>query len=237
MICRPSRSLSCAAIRRPTTSLLPPGGNGMISRTGLVGYCAGGGGGQRHKNAGGLEQQRMELRHVLASSELRPCRPCLNARSGRVKRVYHAPAAGVLPQRRGAGRSKLSRPGESRFSQWSGAANYCALMPASFTTRPHLAVSDAMNLPYPAGAHPHDLGALVRELLLHLGRVLDRRNLLVQLRDDGRRRAGRRDDADPVGELVAGQPGLRRWSAPRGSRRCGSCCRRQALAACRSGNA
>ena len=47
---------------------------------------------------------------------------------------YTMPPAGGCGQRCGAGRSKLSR-------------GYCALMPASFTTRPHLAVSDAMNLP------------------------------------------------------------------------------------------
>ena len=39
MICRPNCSLSCVAISRPTMSLLPPGGNGMIIRIGLVGYC------------------------------------------------------------------------------------------------------------------------------------------------------------------------------------------------------
>src|SRR5436190_22466884 len=39
--CLPRRSESWKAIMRPTTSLLPPGGNGMIMRTGLLGYaCA-----------------------------------------------------------------------------------------------------------------------------------------------------------------------------------------------------
>src|SRR5882762_9524480 len=39
--CLPRRSESWKAIIRPTTSLLPPGGNGMIIRTGLLGYdCA-----------------------------------------------------------------------------------------------------------------------------------------------------------------------------------------------------
>src|SRR6266571_329281 len=36
--CLPRRSASWKAIMRPTTSLLPPGGNGMMSRTGLLGY-------------------------------------------------------------------------------------------------------------------------------------------------------------------------------------------------------
>jgi len=35
--CLPSRSLRCWANTRPTTSLLPPGGNGMIIRIGLLG--------------------------------------------------------------------------------------------------------------------------------------------------------------------------------------------------------
>jgi hypothetical protein len=39
MICRPSRSPRKVAIGRPTTSLLPPGADGMIIRIGLVGYC------------------------------------------------------------------------------------------------------------------------------------------------------------------------------------------------------
>ena len=36
--CLPHRSPSCVAIMRPTMSLLPPGGNGTMSRTGLAGY-------------------------------------------------------------------------------------------------------------------------------------------------------------------------------------------------------
>jgi hypothetical protein len=35
--CLPSRVPSWVAIMRPTVSLMAPGGNGMISRTGLVG--------------------------------------------------------------------------------------------------------------------------------------------------------------------------------------------------------
>src|SRR5262249_50760338 len=38
--CCPSFILSCCATSRPTTSLLPPGGNGTISRTGRFGYSS-----------------------------------------------------------------------------------------------------------------------------------------------------------------------------------------------------
>ena len=37
--------------------------------------------------------------------------------------------------------------------------DHSGLMPPSFTTRPHLAVSDAMKAPYSAESHAHDLGA------------------------------------------------------------------------------
>src|ERR1043166_7324312 len=41
MNCLPSRLLNCAAIMRPTLSLMAPGGNGTMTRTGLTGYsCA-----------------------------------------------------------------------------------------------------------------------------------------------------------------------------------------------------
>ena len=50
---------------------------------------------------------------------------------------------------------------------------HCALMPPSLTTRPHLAISFAMNSPNSAGAHTHESAPSLRELLLHLGRFLD----------------------------------------------------------------
>jgi hypothetical protein len=56
------------------------------------------------------------------------------------------------------------------------------------------------------GCHPHGIGAFMRERLLHFRRILNRREFLVQLCDDGCRRAGGCDDADPVGEFVAGSP-------------------------------
>ena len=56
LLAQVSRS-SWVPIMRPTTSLLPPGGNGMISRTGLFGIILRGDRrGQRQQQAGGREQ-------------------------------------------------------------------------------------------------------------------------------------------------------------------------------------
>ena len=52
------------------------------------------------------------------------------------------------------------------------------------------------------------LGAVGRHLLGHLGQVHDAHDLAVELVDDGRRRAGRREHAVPAGDLVAGHAGL-----------------------------
>src|SRR5690348_6341714 len=69
----------------------------------------------------------------------------------------------------------------------------------------HLAFHEAAEL---ARAHLHDLGAFPGELLLHLGRVLHRRDGAIQLVDDRLWRAGRRHDAPPVDRLVTGNAGL-----------------------------
>src|SRR5882672_12904769 len=58
-------------------------------------------------------------------------------------------------------------------------------------------------------AHLRGFSALGLEALLRFSRGEDHRELPVQPLDDGTRRSGRRDDAPPVGRLVAGHARLR----------------------------
>ena len=83
------------------------------------------------------------------------------------------------------------------------------MAPESFTTFAHFAVSAAMCFAKSSGVPPAAFAPCFGELLLRLRRREPLRDLRVELRDDRRRRAGRREDAEPRRRLEARKTGFR----------------------------
>ena len=82
-------------------------------------------------------------------------------------------------------------------------------MPASRVTRFHFSMSACITAANSSGLLPTALEALLRQQLLHLGRLQRIDNDLVELVDDRPRRARRRQHAVPADDFVAGQSRFR----------------------------